>query len=449
MRRFLALIFCLSFSVSPLVPCDFAQSPAPARSASSVLDTDVAQLHYDDLARDLLQTPPGSVHDLFAGVLADRTSRFDDALRLLTPLLSDTTLSASRRALVLGSLADVSVKLFHYAAASKLYNHLLSTAADGLPPVLLKDDQDDSATLKLLVNAPPQTIRLDGSTPAAPAVDLRTHSDPLRDITVHLTVHGVKAPWILDTGANFSTVSASFAHRLGLAPSQEAAQTEGVTGAENPLHTAILDTLTIGHATLHNVVVLILPDANLTIRIRSGGKRPYVIPAILGYPVFQSLGTIRFRHRRFQAGNLLPVSGDAASADGSSPIYMEKLNVLFSCRSYGLARSFLFDSGANSSNFYLPYYHDFPAAFLHPKRATRSSSGVGGSASDQVYLLDNVDLELAGRTVELQHIPVSISPQHTLSDEFEGSLGRDLISNTGSLTLDLAHDSVYAGSVRN
>ena len=438
MRRLLALVLC------PLLLASRALTQSPA---STRLDQDAAQLRYEDLAADLLQTPPGEIHDLFAGVLADRTSRFDDAIRLLTPLLSDAGLSASRRALVLGSLADVNVKLFRYAQASKLYTRLLSTAADGLPPELLKDDQDDSATLKLLVNAPAQTIGFDRSAAEAPEVDLRTHSDPLHDITAELTVHGVTAPWILDTGANFSTVSASFAHQLGLTPSRGAAQTEGATGAENPLHTAIIDTLPIGHATLHNVVVLILPDANLT--FGSGRKKHYRIPAILGYPVFQSLGEIRFSRRRFQAGGLLPSPGQASRhRNRSSPIYMEKLNVLFSCGTHGLHRSFLFDSGANSSTFYFLYYRDFRADFLHPMQATSRSAGAGGEATQKVYLLDDAELRLAGHNVDLQRVPVYKTAQHNLDDEFEGSLGRDLISNAGSLTLDLTHDRVYVGRIR-
>ncbi len=438
MRRLLALVFCMLLFVSRAL----TQSPASTR-----LDQDASQLRYDDLAADLLQTPPGEIHDLFAGVLADRTSRFEDAIRLLTPLLSDATLSASRRALVLGSLADVNVKLFRYGQAGELYSRLLSTAADGLPPEMLKDDQDESATLKRLANAPAQTLSFDHSAPGVPEVDLHTHSDPLHDITVDLTVHGVTAPWILDTGANFSTVSASFARQLGLTPSRGAAQTEGATGAENPLHTAIIDTLLIGHATLHNLVILILPDANLT--FEAGRKKRYRIPAILGYPVFQSLGDIRFARHRFQAGSLLP-STDKASRhrNRSSPIYMEKLNVLFSCGTHGLHRSFLFDSGAHSSTFYFPYYRDFRADFLYPTQATIRSAGAGGEATQSVDLLDDAELRLAGHTVDLQRVPVYTAAQHNLDDEFEGSLGRDMISNVGSLTLDLTHDRVYTGRLR-
>jgi len=429
--RIPAVAFCLlAFTLATTLPAQ----------TSTKLDADAAQLRYDDLAADLATTPPGPEHDLFAGVLADRTNHLDDALRLLTPLSTNTTLYPTRLALVLGSLADANLKLFRYAQASDLYTRLLTEAPAALSPALLKDDQDDSDTIKLLLNTPPQTIDIN-----AP-IDLPTHSDHLKSITADLTVHNITAPWILDTGANFSVVSETFARQLGLTLSTGVAHTQGATGAENPLRVAILDTLPIGSATLHNVVLLVLPDANLTMQT---GMRSHVIPAILGYPVFQALGILRFTHdHHFQAGPTLTVTGDS-SLIYASPIYMEKLNILFSCRTHNLSRPFLFDSGANATTFFVPYSREFAADLLHQAQATRNGYGAGGTSTDQVYVFDHVDLELANRILDLQHIAVFKNPTNTLSDEYEGSLGRDLISSLDSLTLDLIHDRVYTGKPRN
>ncbi len=128
---------------------------------------------------------------------------------------------------------------------------------------------------------------------------------------------------------------------------------------------------------------------------------------------------------------------------------MEKLNVLFSVRTHNLARPFLFDSGANATTFFVPYYREFAADFLHEKQGTRNGYGAGGTSTDQVYILDHVNLELANRTLDLQHIAVFKTPQNTLADSYEGSLGRDLINALDSLTLDLIHDRVYPGTPRH
>jgi hypothetical protein len=109
-----------------------------------------------------------------------------------------------------------------------------------------------------------------------------------------LTVDGVRGSWLLDTGANFSVVTKSFAKRLGLRALPGFTQTtSGISGIENPLQVAVMPTLEMGGAELHNVVVLIFDDANLNVSL---GKEAYQIQGIIGYPVFQALGVITFLH---------------------------------------------------------------------------------------------------------------------------------------------------------
>ena len=82
-------------------------------------------------------------------------------------------------------------------------------------------------------------------------------------------------------------MSKSFAERLGLQLLEGAAQVQaGVTGIENPLHVALLPTLQMRGATLHNVVVLVLDDANLNINL---GKESYQINGIIAIPCFRPL----------------------------------------------------------------------------------------------------------------------------------------------------------------
>ena len=248
---------------------------------------------------------------------------------------------------MLGSLADVNFKTFHYAAASRFYDQLFACCSSVLEPALLKDDQDDNATLKLLLDTPPQTIDI-----PAP-VDIPTHADAIGSFAADLTVNGVTNPWVLDTGANLSCISESFAKRLGLQLSTGSAETMGATGAENALHVAILPELHVGTATVHDVVLLVLPDANLTLPL--GKKKSYTIPAILGYPVFQSLGVIRFAHdHHFLAGPTLE------TGPGAAPIYFDKLSPLLVVLAHGKPRPFLFDSGANVT---FPTTTTFPSTF--------------------------------------------------------------------------------------
>lgn len=153
----------------------------------------------------------------------------------------------------------------------------------------------------------------------------------------------MRGPWLLDTGANLSVVSKTFAERLGLKLFPGVARTQGgMTGIENPLRVSMLPTLQMGGATLHNVVVLVLDDANLNINL---GKQTYQINGIIGYPVFQALGTITFLHNgEFEAGEAVGASG------AGTRMYLNELTPVVICKVEGVDLPFSFDSGANSTD---------------------------------------------------------------------------------------------------
>ena len=158
----------------------------------------------------------------------------------------------------------------------------------------LQGTKDDAGVAHLLRGAPAQTITWQGPT------RLKTERDTIGSMVTELNVNGVQEKWLLDTGANLSVVSRSFAARLGLKPLPGFGQTmSGLTRIENPLQVALLPDLQMGGASLHNVVVLIMDDANLNIKLPN---QSYQINGIIGYPVFQSLGAITF----LQNGGSMP-----------------------------------------------------------------------------------------------------------------------------------------------
>ncbi len=270
-----------------------------------------------------------------------------------------------RAAIALQGLVDDYQKSFRYADAARTDDDLLSHFASQLSPEELQGDKDDAGAAHILSDAPPQTITWDGP------VRLKTRRDPLGDVDADLTVNGVQGPWLLDTGANMSVVSASFAKRLGLTLLPGVGQTQaGLTGIENPIRIAMLPTLNLGGATLHNVVLMVLDDANLKVGF---GKHSYQINAILGYPVFQSLGTITFLH----IGEF--IAGDAQFQHQSgSHMYLKGLTPVIECRVDDVNIPFSFDTGASGSVFFARYYDRFHTNSRTWIKAENKSSGAGG-----------------------------------------------------------------------
>lgn len=402
-------------------------SAAAAQPASSAgLDLYVKNYDYAQLEQDVDAMPQSPDRDYFRGVLANRTNRLADSIELLTAVLPHLESSAPERAAVaLDALADDYVKSFRCSDAIPMYEKLLGNYSSHLGAVEKQSTDDDYHAVLLLKGAPPQTISFDG------AIDLATHRNPvLGTIDADLTVNGIEQSWILDTGANFSTVSASFAAKLGVQLSQGAAQTEGITGAENKLQVAILPEMKLGGATIRNVVLLVLDDANLNVPT---GKTHYQINAVLGYPVMQALQRITFtKDGHFLAGPDSPFGRDGAR------LYMDELTPLLECDVENRKLLFSFDTGADESVLSDRYRHDFHRAFKGLHKKPYGMGGTGGVKIMRAYYLPEVQLGVGQAHPALYKVPV-VPPIGSDIDRRYGNLGRDLVDPYSSFTIDFGN----------
>ncbi|MGH9326387.1 MAG: pepsin/retropepsin-like aspartic protease family protein [Terriglobia bacterium] len=408
-----------------LVCCFVIQTPLHAMSldeSTVAADADVKDFQLSDLAVRIRKMQPGPERDYFAGLLANRTGHIEGSIRLLKNALPFLRQSQDdRAALALKALADDYGKIFQYGNAAQTYDDLLSH----FPSKSGGGTKDDAGVLHLLAGVPPLTITWQGPT------QLKTERNPIGSIVTELTVNGVKKPWLLDTGANYSVVTRSFAKELGLKPLPGFGQTgSGLTGLESPLQAAALPPLKIGGATLNNVVVLILDDANLKI---SFGDQSYQINAILGYPVFQAMGTITFLHDgEFEAGAMAQRSGNG------TPMYLRRLTPVIRCRVEGTDLPFTFDTGASGTDLSVRYYDRFKGKGESWKKETYEVGGSSGTVKREMYTQLALHLGVGNKSVVLKN--VSITPLKTNSglDELYGNIGQDFVAGFESFTLDFS-----------
>jgi len=389
-------------------------------------DLEVQELRFDELEARLRSMEPGPERDYFAGVLANATGRFTESIRLLNSVLPAIwTSRPDRAAVALEDLADDYTKSFQYADAVRADEDLLAHFSSQLKPEELQGTKNDVGVMQILREAPAQTIEWNGPT------ILKTERNPMNSLNVELTVNGMRAPWLLDTGANISVVSQSFAERLELKFLAGNAQTTaGLTGIENPLHVALLPTLQMGGATLHNVVVMVLNDANLNIKL---GKGSYQISGIIGYTVFQALGTVTFlRDGEFEAGDKARAAGVGAR------MYMDGLTPIIECKVEGQDLPFSFDTGASDTDLLVRYYQRFQSESKTWKKRTIKTSGAGGVVKGKAYVLRQVNLGIGNQTVSLKNISVHTSGTGSNNDELYGNLGQDVVANFDGFTLDFS-----------
>lgn len=370
---------------------------------------------------------PGRDRAYFSGVLASRDGRDADTIRLLNDALpSLRNARPDRAAVALRLLADAYDRTFRYAQAAATYDDLLQHFSAQLEPADRKGAEDDSSLAHVLAGAPAQTIEWNGP------LRLPTHRhNPLGLISAELTVSGVRSPWIFDTGANESVVSHSFAIKLGLKLLPGRSQTSGgVTGIENPLHVAILPTLTIGGATLHNIVLLVLDDSSMTL---SDGKRQrYTIPAIVGFPVLRALGSVTFFH------NGIVEAGGNGDARAGSPLELKLLNPVVEALVNKQTLPFTLDTGASGTTLSVRFYQQFQTEQASWKHAETKSFGAGGMTASKAYLVPALPFTLGGQTVVLRRVTVLRSAQGADIDVLFGNVGEDLLQSVASFTVDFA-----------
>jgi predicted aspartyl protease len=326
--------------------CVACAKPAPPESANAatamMADADLQDYQLRALESRIQRMPDDPERDYFSGMLAARSGRFGDAIAQLDRALPHLRESAPKRAaLALEAIATAFRADNQYGDAARAYAELSDHFADQLDHF----PADDAALARILNGTPPQTISRHGP------VKLQTAPNPIGSRVAELVVNGVRGPWLLDTGANQSVVSRTFAEHLGVMPLEGvAASGSGLTGRKASVRAAVLPTMQVGGAALANVVLVIIDDENLRI---GSGPEAYQINAILGYPVLKALGVVTFTPDEFLAGE----TGERNA--GGTRMYMRGLTPAIECEVEGRPLLFTVDTGASSTDLSVRYYELF------------------------------------------------------------------------------------------
>jgi predicted aspartyl protease len=414
--HYLAIVGVLA--TTALLPgCSTTAPPVPIDTGDP--DAEVRDFRIGDLIARVQRMTPGVERDYFTGILSSRSAQTEDGLRLLNGALPALrTTQPERAAIALKTIAEGYLRSYRYRDAAQTYDDL----EQHFDQSLRRDVSSDAALARLLREVPTQTVDWAGP------VRLPTSKNPIGSFGSAITIGGVTEQWLLDTGANQSVVSRSYAKRLGLVPlSGVASVGSGITGRMSSLQAAVIPQLPVGGATVRNVVVLILDDANLRV---GPGPEAYQLHAILGYPVLKGLGQITFT----QGGEFL--AGQARAGATSVPLFMRGLTPSIECDVDGQRLPFTLDTGASSSDFSVRYYERFAQSAASWTRRTIESGGAGGTVTHDVFTQPAVNLKVGAASVVLRDVNIVPTRTNAGLDLLFGNLGQDFVGGFKSFTLD-------------
>jgi Aspartyl protease len=247
-------------------------------------------------------------------------------------------------------------------------------------------------------------------------------------VFIPVSLDGHEAHYSLDSGANLSLMSESEARRLRLEVRSTDSQMGSVTAQSIGVHIAVVKKLVIGGLHLENVAFTVLPDAEEPFVELPEGER-----GILGIPVLIAMQTVRWGQKgAFSLGfRPMPRSLSASNLafDGISPVTQVAVQ--------SKKLEFSLDTGETHSILYAPFAKDFPDLM---KSSTRKEShkvtGLVGSANYDSVILPSVTLTLGGLDTRLAPAPVLLQNSSDKSSVFPGNLGRDLLNQAQTITLD-------------
>ncbi len=400
------------------------QTQQENRTPAPNVDQLIAEKNYLEL-QALLSRPGGLTsgdRDYVEGIMANRTNRVAESVRLLEPLIAKLAAENKRRARVaLSTLADDYEKSFRYGEAADTYARLARNFADGMTPAELRRASREAGRWELLRGAPAQQVS------GASAFTIQTVRDPAGLLEAPVTIAGRRLWMILDTGANLSVISRSNAERLGLKLSGRETTITGNAPVQVPAHTAVIPQLRFGTAEFRNVAVLVLDDSELEVP-----QLHYHIPGSLGFPVLSALGQVTFfADGRFGAG--MPANGAVAPTDN---LFLEKLTPVVAVGVNGTERLFTIDTGSTSSLLTAAYYRDHRDDFASQQPHALELMGAGAELSTPAYSLPELSITVGGGTAVVKDIPVLTQPRDRFDRKFYGNLGQDVLRQFRSYTFD-------------
>lgn len=243
-------------------------------------------------------------------------------------------------------------------------------------------------------------------------------------VRVPVTINGISTSAVLDTGANLSVVSASEAARLGL----DLIDGTGSVGSSSretvAVRIGVANRLEIAGAVLRHVAFLVMDDTALTFPLPGG----YRIDAIVGLPVFKSLG----RTTLDRSGEFLWERGVSGSAPPN--VYARGSNLHVVVDLAGQRLPLHLDTGATSSGLSSAAAERYAGTFTD-QTETQRSGGAGGVTETQVRRLPPATLAIGG--VPMCHSGLTLQVTSREQPDSLGVIGQDVLTAFQSYTLDL------------
>lgn len=386
--------------------------------------------HYFDLRDTLVSPKANQPADLlfYRGVVSNKFNQPQVSISYLESYLKTAGTNPDPELLkgCYELLADNYVKTYQYLKAAEAYRKLLSEFRSQLDEKQAADTENSAKLWGALASVPPQSVTFRGDSV------IKTSRDKIGLTNLPVEVNRKKVFFGFDTGANLSTVTASFAARLGFKIIKTSVQVGSITGNKVRARLGVAPPMKIGNMLARNVVFLVLDDKDFFIP-----QLKHQINGIIGFPLIEGFREITFAKSGQVTIPAKPVRG------GEQNMCLEELMPIIAGVYRGQRMAFSFDTGANTTLLNPPFYKAYEDEIkANSTPLAERIAGAGGFKEVTAYRVKDFVLTVSGKEARLSEIKLLPEETTRSSRYFYGNLGRDVIGQFERMTINFEAMSV-------
>jgi predicted aspartyl protease len=352
-------------------------------------------------------------NELLKGLILGVFSRPDESNAVFADILSfySDVIPDSLKAEIYKHKALNNENLFEYKEALSTLKIIKEKYLTYLNEEEREEIVDEIALYDVLKDELPQTVSNKTET------KIQTKKDMVGLWNIPVTINGDIYDFVFDTGANISTIVESYAEKLGIKIFDSKIRIGTSSDIKVDSRVGLCKELKIGNITYHNVAFLVMPDEALTF-----GGGVYKINGIIGNPIIKA-----FEEFTIDKTNLLTIT-IPQEENKYSNLCFEGFNPVIQLIHQSDSLSFTFDSGADATILYLPFFNIYKKDIGEKYKLTEISiGGAGGVKKYKGYKLDKVALKTGNLIGEINNIDLVIEIVKNKYSYFYGNLGQDYI----------------------
>lgn len=250
------------------------------------------------------------------------------------------------------------------------------------------------------------------------------------DFSAPMSVNGLPATYLLDTGAWISVMTEAEARRFGMTIRAGTGLVSEPSGKGVSIRMAVAKDLVLGGMTFHDVSFGILPD------VEPWRSMPPGRGGIIGIPILQSVGCIRWaKGGTWELGCMTD-----GTASGTANLVFYENKALVAATVFGERVFLTLDTGAETTDLNAHFARQFSKQVEGlGTKGTTSMTGAGGTAVIESLTLPEVTFAVGGSPVALRPAHVTMQENPALGGRCcVGNIGLDLLLQTGEIVIDFS-----------